>query len=154
MKKLLVLTIAVVLGMSMFVAYAVPEAAGEYTIAEGLSCATPSFSGPSFGSGYMGAMVLDPQDNELGRVFDVMSADEGTINFLIVSSCLPGMNDKVVAIPVWDLDTPQRLGTVKVSVTKEQFLGAPAISSQEWSNLGFLWTYWFEENNRYFGETY
>src|SRR5271157_3560112 len=109
MKKLLVSAIAVVFGMSMFVAYAVPATAGEDTTAQGASCPTLSFSGPSYGSGYMGAIVLDPQDNELGRVFDVMSAEEGSINYLIVYSCLPGMSDKLVAIPVRDFDTPQRL---------------------------------------------
>ena len=154
MKKLLVLAIAIAFGMSMFVAYAVPATAGEDTMAQGASCATPSFSGPSYGSGYMGAMVLDPQGNGLGRVFDLMSAAEGTVDYLIVYSCLPGMSDKLVAIPVWDFDTPQRLGTVTVSVTKQQFLGAPAISSQEWSDLGSRWTYWLEDNHHYFEGTY
>ena len=152
MKKYFGLAIAVVFGMSMFVAYAVPAAAGEDTMAQGASCPTLSFSGPIFGSGYMGAIVLDRQDNELGRVFDLMSSDEGTINYLIVSSCLPGMSDKLVAIPVRDLDTPQRFGTVTVSVTKEQFLGAPAISTGEYADLGSRWSHWLEDNHNHFEE--
>ena len=153
MKKLLGLAMAVVFGMSMFFTYVGPAAAGEESMAQGASCAFPSFSGPSYDSGYIGALVLDPQNNELGRVIDVMSPGEGTINYFVVSSCLPAMSDKLVAIPVWAFDTTQRVGTVTVSVTKDQFLGAPAISSMEWYNLGSRWTSWLEETHAYFEKT-
>jgi hypothetical protein len=154
MKKLLILAISVVFGMSMFFAYAGPATAGEEMMAQGAACANPSFSGASHDSGYMGALVLDPQNNELGRVFDVTSGIDGQINFLVVYSCLPGMADKLVAVPVWDTDIPQRVGTVTVSITKEQFLGAPGVTSQEYSDLGFRWSRWFEDNHTYFEKTY
>ena len=83
-----------------------------------------------------------------------MSPGDGTINYLIFSSCLPGMSDKLVAIPVWDFDTTQRFATVTVSVTKDQFLGAPAISSMEWNNLGSRWTSWLEEEHASFEKAY
>ncbi len=149
MKKVLILAISVVFGMSMFFAYAGPALAGD-TMAQGTSCALPSFTGPSHDSGYMGARVLDPQDNELGRVFDVTAGADGAINFLVVYSCLPGMTDKLVAIPVFEVETNQRVGTITVGVTKEQVMGAPAITSGEWNNLGFLWSHWFDKNRDYF----
>jgi len=154
MKRIWFLAIAVVFGLSMFFTYAGPAAASEDTMAQGASCTIPSFSGASHDSGYLGALVLDPQGNELGRVFDVMSASEGTADYLIVYSCLPGMSDKLVAIPIWDFDSPQKLGTVTVSTTKEQFMGAPAISSNEWSDLGSRWTHWLEDDHAYFEKTY
>ena len=154
MKKISALAIAVVFGMSMFFAYAGPAAAGEGTMAQGASCGFPSFTGPSHDSGYLGARVMDTEGNELGRVFDLISGDEGMVNYFIVYSCLPGMSDKLVAIPVWDFDTPQRVGTVTVNITKEKFLGAPAISKQEWSDLGTRWTQWLDDNHSYFEGTY
>jgi hypothetical protein len=48
----------------------------------------------------------------------------------------------------------KRLGMVAVSTTKEEFLGAPAISSQEWFDIGVRWSRWLEDNRNYFEKTY
>ena len=154
MNKLLALAISLVFGMSMFFAFAGPATAGEDTMMQGTSCAIPSFSSPSQNSEYLGALVLDSQNNELGRVVDVTAGTDGAVNFLVVYSCLPGMSDKLVAIPVFDseLSYGQKLGTVTVSVTKDEFMGAPAITSQEWTDIGSRWNHWFNENRDYFGK--
>jgi len=95
MKRLLVSALSVAFGTFMFFTYAVLGMAGEDPIfAE--SCPLPSFSGPSHYSGYIGAMAVDREYNDLGRVVDVMSggSSDEWVGFLIVSSCLPGMNGR------------------------------------------------------------
>jgi hypothetical protein len=155
MKKLLALAMSVVFGGSMFFAYAVPAMAGEYTMAQGASCPMPSFiTGPSHDSGFLGALALDRRGNELGRVIDVTVGGGGMVNFLVVYSCLPGMNGKLVAIPVNSLDTRQSIGTVITGVTQEDFQKAPAISSQEWNEIGSRWSSWFQEDYRYFSKDF
>ena len=153
MKKLWVLAISAIFGVSMFFAYAMPAMADEDMPSLGATCPFPSFTGPSHDSGYLGAMAVDREYNELGRVIEVMSGSEGTVNFLIVSSCLPGMGDKFVAIPVREFDIHESVGTVVTGITQEEFEKAPAISGKEWNDLGFRWSRWIQDDYKYFEKT-
>ena len=161
MKKLLVLAISMVFGMSMFLTYAVPVMAGDdMGISE--SCPMPSmkganqytFGGTSHKSGYMGALAVDRQYNDLGRVVDVLTGggSEGGVDFLVVSSCLPGMNGRLVAIPFSAIENHPSFGTVITGVTKEDFQKAPSISSDEMNGLG--WSRWVQEDYKYFEKTF
>jgi hypothetical protein len=128
--------------------------AGDDMMWLGASCPIPSFTGPSHDSGYLGAMAVDRQYNELGRVIDVTAGTEGMVNFLIVSSCLPGMGDRLVAIPVREFDIHESVGTVVTGITQEEFEKAPAISSKEWNNLGSRWSSWIRGDYNYFEKTF
>jgi hypothetical protein len=117
-------------------------------------CPNPAVTGPSHNSGYLGAMAVDREYNGLGRVIDVTSGSDGTVNFLIVSSCLPGMGDRLVAIPVREFDIRESVGTVVTIITQEEFEKAPAISSKEWNDLGSQWSSWIRDDYNYFEKTF
>jgi len=154
MKKLLVLVISVVFGMSMFFTYALPAMAAEGEgMMAGETCPLPSFSGPSHDSGYLGALAVDREYKDLGRVVDVLSTggNDGWITFLVVSSCLPGNSGKLVAIPYTAADRHQAVGTVVTDVTQDDFQKAPTIAS-EMNGAG--WNKWVQESYDYFAKTF
>ena len=154
MKKNSVLAISVMLGMAMFFTCGVPAMAAEDAMWFDGPCPAPSFTGASHNSGYLGAVAVDREYNGLGRVIDVTSGSDGTVNFLIVSSCLPETGDKLVAVPFKGFDTRESVGTVVTSITQEEFEKAPAISSKEWNDLGSRWSSWIGDDYTYFGKTF
>jgi len=130
------------IGVFMLFAYAGYALAGAETMARGESCPLDwSAAGPAQFSGYIGALALDRDKHELGRVVHVAYESSGdTVRFLIISSCLGDMKDKLVAFPVRLPDTKQRMATVIIDTTEQQFRGAPAIESREWTNqAGNIW---------------
>ena len=154
MKKLLVLVISVGFGMSMFFTYALPAMAAEGEgMMAGETCPLPSFNGPSHDNGYLGALAVDREYKDLGRVVDVLSTggNDGWITFLIVSSCLPGMNGRLVAIPYTAADRHQTVGTVVTSVAQADFQNAPSISG-EMNGAG--WNKWVQDSYNYFAQTF
>jgi len=153
MNKLLALALSAVFGMSMFFTYAGPVMAGEGMMA-GESCPLPSFTGPSQYSGYMGALALDREQNELGRVVDVTTGggSDQWVDFLIVSSCLPGMNGRLVAIPYTAVESYSPVGTVVTAVTKEDFQNAPSISSDDFHGVG--WGKWVQDDYNHFAKNF
>ena len=153
MKKLWVLAIGVTLGVSILFSYAMPATADDDMPGLGATCPTAAFTGPTHDSGYVGAMAMDRQYNELGRVIDVTAGSEGSVNFLIVSSCLEGMEGKLVAIPVRLPDTRESMNTVVTGVTQEEFETAPAVPSKDWNDLGSRWSSWIRDDYNHFEKT-
>jgi hypothetical protein len=112
----------------------------------------PSSANEAWGKGYnpsglVGAVALSPGLNELGRVVDVMDSPEGGINFLIVSSCLPGMNGRVVPVPY---NSSYYLGgqvdNVELPFSTKEFMDAPNYSRDSWLQDGN----WPQNSYRYF----
>jgi hypothetical protein len=153
MRKLWVLTISVMLGVSLFLAHAGSVMAGEGTMAKGEACPLDwSAARPSQFSGFIGALALDRDKNELGRVVDVTVGPDGTANFLIIYSCLPGMSNQIVAYPVRAFDPTQRMDSVVINATKEEFQGAPTISTQMYSSR--QGNHLYQESYNYFEKTF
>ena len=93
MKKIWALGFALVLGASMFLGFAVPTWAEETSMAQGACALDTSWNKPAYGGDLFGALVLDQNREELGRVVEVAVDSKGDLtNFLLISSCLPGMN--------------------------------------------------------------
>ncbi len=134
--------------------------AGEMAMGQGESCAvdfansmtqTPRISGLP-GGGFIGALVLDRDNHELGRIVDVTAGANDEVNFFIIYSCLPGMADKLVAYPVREYNTDQEIGTVVINATREQFEKAPTIEGMLWpSQVG---TSWAGKSYHYFENTF
>ena len=149
MKTNWALGFALLLGASMFLGYASPTWGGEMSMA-GSACPTDtSWSKPEDMSGLIGSLVLDQNNQELGRVVGVRYDNQGeTTSFLIVSSCLPGMNGELVAIPYTAY--PLSTGVVTLGLSKEDFEKAPRYSSGEWYDWPQkAYEYW--EKTPYFG---
>ncbi len=107
-------------------------------------------------SGLLGASVMNKDHEALGRVIDVSGSPSGGINFLIVSSCLPGMSGRVVAVPYTSYDyAPPRWNSVTLNLTTEEFKNAPSFSADSWPNGAESdWStkaYRYFENTQYFG---
>ncbi len=150
MNKIWALGFALLLGGSLFVGYAIPTWAEEQPMAEGTCALDTHFIVPEDVSGLIGALVLDQNREELGRVVGVeYSSDEDLTNFLIVSSCLPGMSERLVAIP-YTTFFPVSIGTVTLGLSKDEFMNAPVYSGiigEDWANQSL--EYW--QKTPYFG---
>ena len=133
-----------------------PAQADEGTMAQSACPETQTMNNRSVDmSGLLGAMVLNKDHEALGRVIDVSGSASGGINFLIVSSCLPGMNGQLVAVPYTAYDYPSRWDSVTLNLTTEDFKNAPSFSADSWPNgAGSDWStkaYRYFENTQYFG---
>ena len=109
-------------------------------------------------SGFVGALVTNNQKEELGRVSHVAYGPDGAINFLIVSSCLPGigMKRQLVAVPYRSFDYySQGKSEVTLNLSAEDFKNAPSFAEDSWPNgLVSDWAqkaYDYFENTQYFG---
>ncbi len=106
-------------------------------------------------SGLLGAMVLNKDHEALGRVVDVSGSDSGGTNFLIVSSCLPGMSGRLVAVPYRSYEYGSRWDSVALNLTTEEFRNAPSFSADSWPDGVYSdWStkaYRYFENTQYFG---
>lgn len=150
MKKLWFLAMSLLFGFATVFSYAgYALAAAEQDTMMGESCPVadlpfamtqpPRISGFNNG-GFIGATVLDRDNQEIGKVVDVTAGPHGEVNFLIIYSCLPGMADKLVAYPVREYDTDQAVGSVTINATREQFEQAPTIEGRLWpSGVGTGW---------------
>jgi len=142
---------------SMLRVYAAsPAWTGEGTMAQGACAGIQAMNDRSPDeSGLLGALVLNKDHEALGRVVDVSGSPNGGINFLIVSSCLPGMNGQLVAVPYTAYDYPSRWDSVTLNLTTEDFKNAPSFSADSWPNeAGSDWStkaYRYFENTQYFG---
>lgn len=142
MNRKFALAASAMVGFFMLFSTAGYALAGGDVLAQGESCPVNwSMAGPAQYSGYIGTLVLDPQNHELGRVVHVTYGSDDTVRFLIISSCLPGMKDKLVAYPVKLFDAPEASrNTVVIKTTPEEFRGAPAIESRMYpSQVGSSW---------------
>ncbi len=153
MNKNIRLAVSAMAGFLMLFTYAGYALAGEETMAKGESCPLDwSMSGPAQFSGYIGALVLDRDKHEVGRVVNVTSSTDGAINFLVIYSCLADMKDKLVAFPVRLSNTEQRVDTVIINTTQQEFRGAPAIESRMWPTQ--VGTGWASKFYHYFENTF
>lgn len=160
MKKLWFLAISLLFGAAMVFSSTGYSLAAEGILSQGESCPMdfgnsmtqmPRISGYT-GGGFIGALVVDRYNQELGKVVDVTVGPDGNVNFLLIYSCLPGMTDKLVAYPVRQYDTDQAVGTVWADITKEQFQAAPTIEGKLWpSGVG---TSWVGESYHYFQKNF
>ncbi len=141
MNKKFRLAASAIIGFFMVFTYVGYALAAEEAMAQGESCPVDySMSRPAQFSGYIGALALDRDKHELGRVVNVSEGTDGAIHFLVIYSCLGDMKDKLVAFPVKLSNTEQRIETVIINTTQEEFRGAPAIESRMWPNeVGTGW---------------
>jgi len=143
---------------SMLRVYAAsPAWTGEGTMAQSACPEIQAMNNKSIDmSGLLGAMVFNKDNEALGRVVDVSGSPSGGINFLIVSSCLPGMSGQLVAVPYTSYDyLPPRWDSVTLNLTTEDFKNAPSFSADSWPNrAGSDWStkaYEYFEKTQYFG---
>lgn len=141
------------LAASIFWVYASPAWAAEGNMAQSGCPEIMASIRPDDMSGLVGALVLDQHNEELGRVVDVSGSHDGGIDFLIVSSCLPGMDGQLVAIPYRSFNyLPREMRSVTLNLSMEDFKNAPSFSADSWPN-GVSSTNWGEKAYRYFEKT-
>lgn len=151
-KKGLLLGLALLFGASMFLVSAMPAFAAEDSMAQSACPFDRSWSRAYLpGGGFIGALVLDREGEDVGRVIDVTTNNQGTINFLIVSLCLPDMSDRLVAIPYTASDSPAKSGDVTLALTMDDLKGAPTFSRDEWPYQVHYG--WAQEAYNYFEKT-
>ena len=151
MNKGLRLGLVLLFGASMFLVSAMPAFAAEESMAQTACPFDTSWSRADLTSGLIGALVLDREGQDVGRVISVTADNQGTINFLIVSLCLPGMSDRLVAIPYTASDSPAKMGTVTLALTMEDLKGAPTFSKDAWPyQVPYGWS---QEAYNYFEKT-
>ncbi len=151
MNKIWALGFAVLLGASMFLGYTVPAWADEPTTAQSACPFDTSWKEPVYASELFGALVLDQNKEGLGRLVGVrFENEEGMTNFIIVSSCLPGKTEELVAIPFKGyLHSPPE-GVLALGLSKEDFMNAPlyhGTPGEDWAQKAY--EYW--EKTPYFG---
>jgi hypothetical protein len=155
MKKVLSLGTALLFAVAMVWVYAPLAWAEEGTMAKG-TCPEIMASNTPDVNGLVGALVTNHQNEELGRVADVTFSSDGGINFLVVSSCLPGMSGRIVGIPYKAFDNyPQGRSEVTLNLTMDEFKNAPSYSQDSWPNgVGKDWAqkdYEYFATTEYFG---
>lgn len=149
MNKNYRLAASAIVGVFMLFTYAGYALAGGETMAKGESCPLNwSMSGPAQFSGYIGALVLDRDKQELGRVVHVTFDSRDAINSLIIYSCLGDMRDKLVAFPVKLSNPQQKRETVILDTTQQEFRGAPAVESRMYPT--HVRSSWADESYHYF----
>ncbi len=177
MKRFISWALALLFGFAMFGVYAAP--AGAQSMGQGACPGYPAWTmahdwnAYDWDMGYdrtglIGSVALSRDLEELGRVVEVMAGTspdprrEG-VNFLIVSSCLPGMEGRLVAVPYdsfpaynkipGDMSLNRPVGTVELKITPEEFKNAPNFSSdsfeqhQSWAQQAYR----YFESIHYFG---
>ena len=151
MNKIWALGFALVLGASMFFVFAVPTWAEEESMGQSTCALDTSWKKPAYSSDLFGALVLDQDRQELGRVVGVTVDSQGELtDFLIVSSCLPGSAEELVAIPFTAYPYSPSRGIVTLGLSKEEFMNAPrysGIPGEDWAQRAY--EYW--ERTPYFG---
>jgi hypothetical protein len=154
-KKLWALGMALLFGASMFWSYPASTWAAEKDMAQSVCRVYESpIQYPEI-SGLRGNAVMDQNGQELGRVASVtFEVSGGTTNFIIVSSCLPGMEGKLVAIPYQASAYAMEQGPVKLlGVSMEDFKNAPSFSTNAWET-GQLPHNWAQEAYDYWVNTH
>lgn len=164
MKSVWALGVALLFGASMFLSYPVSTWASE----QGMNHNSyPTYTSriryPGV-SGLRGVAVLDQNGQTLGKVAAVTFDESGgATNFILVSSDLPGMYGKLVAIPyestayaTTEGAIPNVEGPVVLGVTMKEFKDAPTISFHSWrtDELSHGWSqqaYQYWSNTPYFG---
>jgi len=145
MKKLLSYGLVLLFGASLFWVYASP--AWAESMGQGECPWNEAWSRGDDPSGLVGAVALSPELNELGRVVDVTDSPDGGINFLIVSSCLPGMSGRLVAVPYNSFHNFQgQVDNVELPVSTKEFRDAPNFSRDSWPHNAN----WAQNAYRYF----
>jgi len=131
MKKILSYALVLLFGASLFWVYASPVWAESMG---GSACPwNKAWDREYDPSGLVGAVALSPGLNELGRVVDVMDSPDGGINFLIVSSCLPGMSGRLVPVPYYSSHYfGGQVDNVELPFSTKEFMDAPNYSRDSW----------------------
>lgn len=145
MKKVLSYGLVLLFGAALFWVYASPAWAGSMGQSE---CPLNEAWGRGYDpSGLVGAVALSPGLNELGRVVYVADSPDGGINFLIVSSCLPGMSGRLVAVPYNSFHNFHgQVDNVELPFSTKEFKDAPNFSVDSWSHEAN----WAQNAYRYF----
>jgi len=133
MKKLLSYGLVLLFGATLFWVYASPAWAG--SMGQSARPWNEAWGRGYDPSGLVGAVALSPGLNELGRVVYVSDSPEGGINFLVVSSCLPGMSGRLVAVPY---DSSHYFNgpvdSVELPFSTKEFRDAPNFSRDSWAH--------------------
>ncbi len=151
MNKGLLLGLALLFGASMFLGSAMPAWAAEGSKEQRVCAWDSSMARAGSSSGLVGALVFDQQKEAVGRVIDVTYREEWVTNFLIVSLCLPGMSDRLVAIPYTSSDRSAHVKSVTLALSQKDLEGAPSFSTKEWPNL--MKSGWAQASFEYFAKT-
>ncbi len=160
MKRMLSWGMVSLFAFSMVWVYASPAWAGEGSMDQGSmaqsGCPMIQASRTPEVSGMVGALVANRQNEELGRVIHVTYGPDGGINFLIVSSCLPGMSGRLVGVPYRSFDNyPEGKSEVTLNLSTEDFKNAPSFTQDSWPNgVDRDWAqkaYEYFESTQYFG---
>ncbi len=153
MKKILSVGMVSLLAASMFWIYASPARAAEGNMGQGACSVIQEWNKSDDISGMVGALVSDVHNETLGRVVDVTDNVDGGINFLIVSSCLPGMSGRLVAIPYKSFNHyPLGESSVALGISAKDFRHAPSFSENSWRS-GSVGSEWAQSAYRYFEHT-
>jgi hypothetical protein len=122
----------------------------------GMAQMGPSGADPNFQTKFIGAEVVNPQGEHLGRIVDVtlsdLSAAQNVSSFIIVEPNISEMEGQYVAIPFrasQDYMPSDRM--VNLDITKDQLAGAPHFSRDQWPMGVSSW--WMTDSYRYFGQT-
>ncbi len=146
MRKLLSYGLVLLFGVALFWVYALPAWADG--MSQG-SCPWNEHWGKGYDpSGLVGAVALSADLDELGRVVYVSDSPEGGINFLVVSSCLPGMGGRLVPVPYNSSHYyfGGQVDKVELPFSTMEFREAPNFSRDSWPHHAN----WAQNAYRYF----
>ena len=92
-----------------------------------------SLKGPQRSSQLKGMSVKNPQGQNLGKIDDLVIADDGMVKYVILShGGLLGIGDKLIPIPWKALKPGEDKKYLTVNITKETLEKAPNFDPKEW----------------------
>ncbi len=84
----------------------------------------------------VGMSVRNPQGQDLGKLNDLVIADDGSVKFAILShGGVLGVGDKLIPIPWKALKPAEDKKYLTVNITKETLAKAPNFDPKEWPNF-------------------
>jgi hypothetical protein len=114
-----------------------------------------SAADPNYRIKFMGAEVVNPQGDHLGRVVDVTLSDlyahQNVSSFIIVDPNVSELNGQYVAIPFrapQDYVSPG--GMLTLAITRDELAHAPNFSKDQWP---MSMSNWATDSYSYFGRT-
>jgi sporulation protein YlmC with PRC-barrel domain len=129
MKKIsycfLIFALSIVFAVSVMAAEPLKTTAGQM--------GDQSLQGPQRASEIKGMSVKNPQGENLGKIDDLVIADDGTVKYVILShGGLLGIGDKLIPIPWKALKPKEDKKYLTVNITKETLEKAPNFDPKEW----------------------
>jgi hypothetical protein len=114
----------------VFAAYAIAAEPSKMTSGQ---MGDQSLQGPQRASQIKGMSVKNPEGQDLGKIDDLVIAEDGTIKYAILShGGLLGIGDKLIPIPWKALRPGDDKKYLTVNITKETLERAPNFDPKEW----------------------